>query len=68
MALLPPRRDIQIPFGTARVAAWLYPSPVASSTKPGPAIVCGHGLGAVKEMGLDKCVVESLLRMEQALN
>ncbi|SCV68700.1 BQ2448_821 [Microbotryum intermedium] len=50
----PVRQDVQIPFGKARLGGWLYPSPIASASDPGPAIVLGHGLGAVKEMGLDK--------------
>lgn len=50
---MPPREDILIPFGRARMSAWLYRSPTASKETPGPAIVLGHGLGGFKSMRLD---------------
>ncbi|SGY65933.1 BQ5605_C004g02607 [Microbotryum silenes-dioicae] len=49
----PPRQDIEIPFGAARMSAWFYPSPIATTDKPGPCVVIGHGLGAFKLMRLD---------------
>lgn len=45
------REDVSFPSGTDTCAAWLYRAPGRST--PGPAVVFGHGLGAVKEMRLD---------------
>lgn len=50
---LPPRQDVIIPFGRARMSAWIYPSPKFTKDSPGPAIVLGHGLGGFKSMRLD---------------
>lgn len=50
---MPARQDAWIPFGKAEMSAWVYPSPVSTKEKPGPAVVLGHGLGAVKDMRLD---------------
>ena len=45
------RTNIRFPSGDSQCAAWLYlPN---DQQQPGPAIVMGHGLGAVKEMGLE---------------
>ncbi|SCZ90783.1 BZ3500_MvSof-1268-A1-R1_Chr1-3g02246 [Microbotryum saponariae] len=38
-------------FHSVRLGGWLYPSPTATAAHPGPAIVLGHGLGAVKGSG-----------------
>jgi uncharacterized protein len=43
--------DITVPCGTERLAAWLY-SP-AEDTRRTPIVVMAHGLGGVKELGLD---------------
>jgi pimeloyl-ACP methyl ester carboxylesterase len=44
------RQDVRFASGESECAAWLYLPPRPG---PGPAIVLGHGLGAVKEMRLD---------------
>jgi fermentation-respiration switch protein FrsA (DUF1100 family) len=48
----PDRTDVSFASGDAVCAAWLYLPPRVDG-EPGPAIVLGHGLGAVKEMRLD---------------
>lgn len=45
------RADVQFDSWGTNCAGWLYRP--AGRTRPGPAVVLGHGLGAVKEMGLD---------------
>jgi pimeloyl-ACP methyl ester carboxylesterase len=45
------REDIAFVSGDAECAAWLYLP--EGDRAPGPAVVLGHGLGAVKEMRLD---------------
>lgn len=47
------RIDVEIPAGEEIMAGWLYSSQKFSSSKPGPAIVLAHGLGATKELKLD---------------
>jgi len=44
------REDVWFESGGARCAAWLY----RPERAPAPLVVMGHGLGAVKEMGLDR--------------
>lgn len=44
------REDVRFPSGASECGAWLY---LPEGEGPGPAIVLGHGLGAVKEMRLD---------------
>jgi fermentation-respiration switch protein FrsA (DUF1100 family) len=44
------REDVGFESGGARCAAWLY----RPGQSPAPLVVMGHGLGAVKEMGLDR--------------
>ncbi len=44
------REDVAFVSGDAECAAWLY---LPERTGPGPAVVLGHGLGAIKEMRLD---------------
>ncbi|MDE3069213.1 MAG: alpha/beta fold hydrolase [Acidobacteriota bacterium] len=44
------RSDVRFASGETECAAWLY---LPERTEPGPAVVLGHGLGAIKEMGLD---------------
>jgi len=44
------RSDVRFRSGGTECAAWLY---LPEREAPGPAVVLGHGLGAVKEMGLD---------------
>ncbi len=44
------RDDVWFQSGAARCAAWLY----RPTTETAPLVVMGHGLGAVKEMGLDR--------------
>jgi uncharacterized protein len=44
------RTDVWFQSGGARCAAWLY----RPASEPAPLVVMGHGLGAVKEMGLDR--------------
>lgn len=46
------RADVRFPSGDTTCAGWLYHPPGAPGG-PRPAVVLGHGLGAVKEMGLD---------------
>lgn len=46
------RADVRFPCGDTTCAGWLY-TPARVRDAPGPAVVMGHGLGAVKEMGLD---------------
>ncbi|MBJ8346006.1 alpha/beta hydrolase [Antrihabitans sp. YC2-6] len=48
---MPDRIDVTFESGDDLISAWLYQ---ADRTGPGPAVVLGHGLGAVKEMGLDR--------------
>jgi uncharacterized protein len=53
----PSRQDVTFDSHGTKCVAWYYPSPASSSQSQGqrvPAIVLGHGLGAVKEMGLDR--------------
>lgn len=45
-----PRIDVRFPSGDTECAAWLY---LPASAGPAPVVVLAHGLGAVKEMGLD---------------
>lgn len=45
------RTDVTFPSGATLCAAWLY-LPRPEPAGPAPAVVLGHGLGAVKEMGL----------------
>lgn len=45
------RSDLRFASGDTECAAWLY-RPVGGRGKR-PAVVLGHGLGAIKEMGLD---------------
>ncbi|PWN40947.1 alpha/beta-hydrolase, partial [Ceraceosorus guamensis] len=47
----PLREDILIPSEGGECHAWWYPP---KSGKRGPAIVIGHGLGGIKEMGLNR--------------
>ncbi|MEX2106926.1 MAG: alpha/beta hydrolase [Solirubrobacterales bacterium] len=44
------RSDVRFRSGETECGAWLY---LPRREGPGPAVVLGHGLGAVKEMGLD---------------
>jgi dienelactone hydrolase len=46
----PPRKDVRFRSGETECGAWLY---LPERERPGPAVVLGHGLGAVKEMRLD---------------
>lgn len=46
------RADVRFASGDTTCAGWLY-HPAAAGGEPRPAVVLGHGLGAVKEMGLD---------------
>ncbi|RLT96850.1 alpha/beta hydrolase [Ketobacter sp.] len=47
------RQDVRFTSTDTHCSAWLYlPSAQSAHAKPGPAIVLGHGLGAIKEMGL----------------
>jgi dienelactone hydrolase len=46
------RSDLRFTSHDAECAAWLY-RPVGGGRGLRPAVVLGHGLGAVKEMGLD---------------
>lgn len=46
------RTDVRFASGETTCAAWLY-TPEGAGDAPRPAVVLGHGLGAVKEMGLD---------------
>lgn len=45
------RTDVRFPSGETTCAGWLYIP--AGGDRARPAVVLGHGLGAVKEMGLD---------------
>jgi pimeloyl-ACP methyl ester carboxylesterase len=45
------REDVTFPSDGVTCAAWLY-RPEASG--PSPLVILGHGLGAIKEMGLDR--------------
>jgi len=45
------RHDVSFPSGQDECAAWLYTAPDLHS--PRPIVIMGHGLGAVREMGLD---------------
>lgn len=48
------RMNIQIPSSSDDVmCGWLYSSTRSTASKPGPAIVLAHGLGATKELKLD---------------
>jgi dienelactone hydrolase len=46
------RADVRFTSGDTTCAGWLY-HPAGASEGPRPAVILGHGLGAVKEMGLD---------------
>ncbi|NMN94782.1 alpha/beta hydrolase [Antrihabitans stalactiti] len=46
------RSDVSFVSGEDRCAAWLYTP--SNFTGPGPIVVMGHGLGANRQMGLDK--------------
>lgn len=46
------RVEVRFRSGAEECAGWLY-RPSVSSGVPGPAVVLGHGLGAVREMRLD---------------
>ncbi len=46
------RSDVRFRSGDAECAAWLY-LPEAEAGEPVPAVVLGHGLGAIREMRLD---------------
>lgn len=48
------REDVKFASGSDLCAGWLYQPATASKTGKVPAVVLGHGLGAVKEMCLDK--------------
>jgi pimeloyl-ACP methyl ester carboxylesterase len=50
--MLSQRVEVRFQSGTEECAGWLY-SPAVSPPEPGPAVVLGHGLGAVREMRLD---------------
>jgi dienelactone hydrolase len=45
------RLDVTFPSGSETCAAWLY---LPAGDGPHPVIVLGHGLGAIRDMGLDK--------------
>lgn len=48
------RVDVQIPSASGDLmCGWLYSSPHFTASRPGPAIVLAHGLGATKELKLD---------------
>lgn len=48
------RVDVQIPSASGDLmCGWLYSSQHFTASKPGPAIVLAHGLGATKELKLD---------------
>jgi uncharacterized protein len=48
------RSDVMFPSGDAQCAAWLYrPQPPAKDS-PAPIVILGHGLGCIREMGLDR--------------
>lgn len=44
------RQDVVFPSGDSFCAGWLY---LPDGSKPAPVVVLGHGLGCVREMGLD---------------
>jgi dienelactone hydrolase len=46
------RVEVSFPSGSEHCAAWLYPPD--GIPKPRPLVVMGHGLGANREMGLDR--------------
>jgi dienelactone hydrolase len=46
------RVEVSFPSGSEHCAAWLYPPD--GVPKPRPLVVMGHGLGANREMGLDR--------------
>ena len=43
------RADVRFPSGDGQCSAWLY---LPDGDGPAPVVVMGHGLGAIKEMGL----------------
>ncbi len=45
------RLDVTFPSGDETCAAWLY---LPTGDGPHPVIVLGHGLGAIRDMGLDR--------------
>jgi uncharacterized protein len=49
------RRDVTFRSGDADIAAWLFEPAGAATSGEGtrPAVVLGHGLGAIREMGLE---------------
>ena len=47
------RINVEIPSSNERMAGWLYASSKYNASKPGPALVLAHGLGATKEFRLD---------------
>jgi len=51
-ASAPAREDVSVLSGRERLAGWFY-RPAASSAKPWPCVVLGHGFAAVKEARLD---------------
>lgn len=46
------RADVTFSSGDTSCAAWLY-QPAPAPPSPGPMVILGHGLGAVRELGLD---------------
>jgi dienelactone hydrolase len=44
------RTDVRFPSGDADCHAWLY---LPDGPRPAPAVILGHGLGAIKEMRLE---------------
>ena len=46
------RQELFFPSGAERCHAWLYLPEGATDATPAPALVMGHGLGAIKEMRL----------------
>jgi pimeloyl-ACP methyl ester carboxylesterase len=46
------RQELFFPSGAERCHAWLYLPEGATEATPAPALVMGHGLGAIKEMRL----------------
>ncbi|NNG39977.1 prolyl oligopeptidase family serine peptidase [Flexivirga sp. ID2601S] len=51
-AAAPPRADVWIPSHREWLSGWLY-RPTADTSSRRPVIVTAHGLGCIKEMGLD---------------
>jgi dienelactone hydrolase len=45
------RLDVTFPSGNETCAAWLY---LPAGEGPHPVVVLGHGLGAIRDMGLDR--------------